>query len=461
MSVRMPRLLDNQLQEVERMHPTALSLTLTSPGVSQATMALLPRDTQPAMHQWMEIFTPRGSAGFFRVIHTVRTYTGETELNLRHGIDTMADSVLEMQEDFSGTVAQLLALVIGAQKTRIKGVAPWQLGDVEDETTLKRSLNYDRLSDLLSGIEEEKYQYAFEYDFSTWPWTLHFRQKPAEVASEFRLARNIESLQITWNDADLCTQLLLSVNVQKTVTPTADQENTWPGLTTTDSVVRTYNNTAAQALWGIVQKTASIDTDDDIAGQGFPDADAWAARYMRDHAEPTLQIQIDGEDLSEYTFDTYDEASLGKLCRVSLPDYTAFFAERVVSIQYPDLLGSPERITVSLANRLPRVTGAIAQAQKAAGAAGASAATARRASGSVGGGGGTAKELESWSMIVKRVKEADDATGITELAETGIVLDPDSGATLYSLKQGFVSQYAALNVNSEQISTIVRKSGIN
>lgn len=455
MSARLPRVLDAQLGEERRLHPTAMSLTLTSPGVSQAEITLSPSETPPAMHQWLELYSPRGSVGYFRVINTVRTYTGETQVSLRQGIDTLADSVLERQEDFTGTVRELLQLILGAQTARVRGAAPWQLGTVEDTTTLKRSLNYDKLSDLLSGIEEEKYQYAFTYDFTTWPWTLNFAQKPQEVASEFRLSRNIDSLQVTFNDADLCTQLLLSVNVTTTETPTPDPGNTWPSVTTTDSVVRTYNNAQAQAVWGIVQKTASIDTDDDIAGQGFPSADAWAARYMADHAEPTLQIQIDGADLYEYTFDPYDEASLGRLCRVSLPDYSAFFSERVVSIQYPDVYGAPDHITVSLANRLPRVTSAIATMKNATASAGETAAKALRAAGGGGGGGGAAKELEAWAMIVKKVKESEDATGITEMYETGIVLDPETGARLYSVKQGFVSQHAELVVASDKIGLVV------
>lgn len=463
MSVRLPRLLDANLNETARLHPTACSLTLISPGVSQAQLTLPPGETMPAMHQWLELYTPNGSAGYFRVINTVTTYSGETQVNLRHAIDTLSDSVFEGQQEYTGTVAAFLAAILNKQKTRIKGVFPWQLGTVQDATNVKRSLNYDKLSDLLSGLEEEKYQYYVSYDFSTWPWMLNFLLKPQDVASEFRLSRNIDSLQVTWNDADLCTQLLLSVNVSKTVTPTADAANTWPSLTTTDTAVRTYNNAAAQAVWGIVQKTASIDTDDDIAGQSFPDADAWAARYMADHADPTLQIQIDGEDLYQYTFEPYDEASLGKLCRVSLPDYSVFFSERVVSIQYPDLYGQPGRITVSLANRLPRVTSAISAVQQTAATASANAATAQRASGSRkgGGGGGTAKELESWSMIVKSVKEADDATGITEMYESGILLDATTGVRLYSMAQGFVSQYAELNVQSGEISTLVRKTGID
>lgn len=456
-TVPLPRLLDASLQEVRRLHPLAASLSLVSPGTSEATLTLAARDPQPAMHQWVELYTQHGSAGLYRVTGIGNTYTGETQITLRHGIDTLSDSVYMQQADEATlTVRQLLTNMLGYQTARVAGRVPWQLGTVADSTTLKRAFNYDNLAELLNGIAEEKQGYYFTYDFSTTPWTLNFVQKPAAVTSEFRLSRNIESLTVTLDDSELCTQLLLSVNVMTTTTPTTpeDPDVDWPTVTANDSVVRTYNNAAAQAQWGIVQKTASIDTQDDIAGQGFPNADAWAARFMADHSQPTLQIQISGEDLKEITGDSYDEHRLGALCRVALPDHDATFDERVVAIGYPDIYGAPTRVNVSLANRLPRFSNSIAQAQQAASKASSTANTAKRSAG--GGGGGTAKELESWAMIVKKSKEAEDATGITEMYETGILLDAETGAKLYSLSQGFVSQYAELNVQSGQISTLVQ-----
>ena len=455
-TVPLPRLLDANLQEMRRLHPLAASLSLVTPGTSEAALTLDARDPRPAMHQWVELFTQHGSAGMYRVTGISNTYTGECQVTLRHGIDTLSDSVYMAQADETAmTVQQLLTDILSYQTARVAGHAPWQLGVCEDSTTVKRAFNYDNLAELLNGVAEEKQNYYFTYDFSTTPWTLNFVQKPASVASEFRLSRNIESLAVTLDDSELCTQLLLSVNVMTTTTPTTPDDPTavWPTVTSNESAVRTYDNAAAQAEWGIVQKTASIDTQDDIAGQGFPDADAWAARFMADHSQPTLQIQISGEDLREITGDSYDEHRLAYLCRVALPDHDAVFDERVVAIVYPDLYGAPTRVNVSLANRLPKFSNSIAQAQQAAAKADSTAKTAKRSAG--GGGGGTAKELESWAMIVKKTKEAEDATGITEMYETGILLDPVTGATLYSIKQGFVSQHGAIQVASDKVSMVV------
>lgn len=458
-TVPLPRLLDANLQEVRRLYPLAASITLVAQGAGEASLTLAAGDPRPAMHQWVQLFTQHGSAGFYRVTGISNTYTGDTQITLRHGIDTLSDSVYSAQaEEATFTVRQLLSNILGYQTARVAGRAPWQLGVCEDTTSVKRAFNYDNLAELLRGLEDEKQNFYFTYDFTTTPWTLNFVRKPAEVACEFRLSRNIEGVTVTLDDSELCTQLLLSVNVMTTTTPTSsvDPDVDWPTITANDSTVRTYNNAAAQAEWGIVQKTASIDTQDDIVGQEFPDADAWAARFMADHSQPTLQIQITGEDLYEITGDTFDELRLAALCRVALPDHDALFAERVVSVTYPDIYGTPTSVTVSLANRLPRFSNSIAQAQKEAAKADSAAKTAKRSAG--GGGGGTAKELESWAMIVKKTTESADVTGLTELAETGIILDAETGAKIYSLNQGFVSQYAELNVQSGRITAVAQST---
>lgn len=458
-TVPLPRLLDANLQEVRRLYPLAASITLVAQGAGEASLTLAAGDPRPAMHQWVQLFTQHGSAGFYRVTGISNTYTGDTQITLRHGIDTLSDSVYSAQaEEATVTVRQFLTNILSYQTARVAGRAPWQLGVCEDTTSVKRAFNYDNLAELLRGLEDEKQNFYFTYDFATTPWTLNFVRKPAEVACEFRLSRNIEGVTVTLDDSELCTQLLLSVNVMTTTTPTSsmDPDVDWPTITANDSTVRTYNNAAAQAEWGIVQKTASIDTQDDIVGQEFPDADAWAARFMADHSQPTLQIQITGEDLYEITGDTFDELRLAALCRAALPDHDALFAERVVSVTYPDIYGTPTSVTVSLANRLPRFSNSIAQAQKEAAKADSTAKTAKRSAG--GGGGGTAKELESWAMIVKKTKESADVTGLTELAETGIILDAETGAKIYSLNQGFVSQYAELNVQSGRITAVAQST---
>lgn len=469
--VKKPVLLDDSLQPVCVLEPQNVSITLNSPGVSQATIVLGPDDPEPAMHALVEVFNVNGSAGIFRVSVPSQDYAQQQSIVLRHGIDTLADSHFIGQEDFSGTAQQLLGRILGFQTTRVNGQAPWQLGTCECTSTLKYSINYDRLSDLLAKIEEDEPDYYFVYDQSSFPWTLSFLAKPAEADGEFRLNRNVRTISRTLNDNDLCTQLILSVNVAVTdeatgsgITPGDPSYTPTPGQTdadttgitatstTTETVIRTYDNTDAQAAFGIVQRTADIDTHDNIAGGSFTEADAWAARFLAQHATPTMQLQIDGDELKRLTGDSWDEAKLGHICRVELPKYSQSFAQRVVSVTYPEAIGDPTHVTVSLATQLPRFSSSISSLKKA------EAATAKAARG-VGRGAAKAKEMKQWSMVVTDQQLALDGTGITQLYETGISMDARGGAKIYSLDQGVQSLYSGIEVQAGRIDLVVQGNG--
>ena len=444
-SVRLPRWMGLDFKEKGRIRPTSLQLQLMCPGVSEAQMTLPAGAPVPAMHEWLEIYTANGSAGFYRVTCVVRTYTGETQVTLRHAIDTMADSHFDTAGDYEGTLAEYMADLITAQTARIGGTAPWQLGSVVGGTAdYPVKVNYDRLSDALTALLENIPGTQLAYDFTTTPWTLSLVAQPQNVASEFRLGHNLSTLEVTYSDADLCTQLVLQVNAVDVESSTG-----MPDIVTPVQVTKTYNNATAQANWGVVQQYAAIDTHDDLTQQTLPEADAWASNYLAQRADPRVQIEIDGEELAAYTFETYDETKLGYLCRIALPDYDTYLNERVVNITYPDVIGTPTHITVSLANELPKVSGALKATIKAAEKASSTAASASRAANAAAG-------LSHWEAIVQDIKLANDATGITELYESGIVLDAQEGVTIYSLAQGFRSDYSAIKVNSEQIALRVR-----
>ena len=74
---------------------------------------------QPAIHDWEEIYNQNGSVGFYRVTGRTLSYTGETVLTRRHGIDTLSDSVYNAQQEYDGPVAGLLTAILDKQTTRI------------------------------------------------------------------------------------------------------------------------------------------------------------------------------------------------------------------------------------------------------------------------------------------------------------------------------------------------------
>ena len=352
MAVKLPVLLDSTLHESAILYPTKGSLRLEASGVSEAQLTLGDKSQTIPMHGWVKLYNKNGMVGIFRRTSRNNNITIDKNVTLRHGIDILQDSVWEGSEDFEGTRAQFLTAILNHQTSLIGGVKPWTLGTCEDVRTVKKSLNYDKLLDLLLNEAEDGGDYYYVYDQSVWPWTVSLLAKPSGVRSEFRLNRNIEKCRISDNDSELCTRLILNVNKKKTNSDpdTPDEEQ---------SIYRVYNNAAAQAAFGIITKTADIDvTQDTLPGGPFPEADAWAADFLAKRSAPQLQIQVDALILSGLTGGTWDESRLGELCRVALPDYSESITQRVVTVTYPDLFGmpsrgAPERISISLANTLP------------------------------------------------------------------------------------------------------------
>ena len=437
---RRPRLLDANLQEVARLNPVSMSVEMPLEATWSATMELAEDDTRLVMHNWVEVYTPRGSAGIFRVTNIEDTKRGTRTVTLMHAIDTLSDSVWSGQTDYDGTVAGYLAAVLAQQP-----VARWQLGTCADGADWKKSgINYDRLSELLDELRKEEFGYYFTFNFATSPWTLNFAAQGSAVTSEFRLSRNVENCVITRSDEEMCNRLYLSVN----------EKNDDNGVTVTDTQIKTYNNTASQASYGIIEKTADIDLEDVV------DADAWAADFLARRATPEVQIVIDGWALQAITGETWDEARLGEVARVALPDSNEVLEERVVSVSYPELIFGDgadkpiERVTVQLANHTESFSETISQLKKD------QKKTARAGRGAARGGA-SAGELENWAIVTQHHGDVLDDSGVTELYESGIEVDAQEGITIYSLAQGFVSQHAEVKVQRDRISLVVEGTGAN
>lgn len=432
--VRLPRMLNADFSERERLHPTACSLTMLLREASYAQMTTPAGEGSVFMHAWMEIYTQNGSAGLFRVTGIEDSTENAVTVTAMHGIDTLSDSVWRAQLDYDGTVQDYLQALLAQQE-----VVYWQLGVCEDTADWKRAgINYTRLSELFRELGEARTGFYFEYDFSTTPWTVNMRALPAEVSAEFRMSRNVETARFTRSDKSMCNRLHLSINTQVTQ----------DGVTTNSVEIRTYNDTASQLIYGVIERVADIDTNN------VADPDAWGTRFVAQRAQPAVQITIEGYELSALTGDSWDEFSRGRMVRVAFGAMGETINERVESVTYPDLLGEPERVTVELANRLDKFSETIANLQAETARAGGAARSAAR-------GAASAEELKSIELIVRDHTDALDATGISELWESGIILDPQTGVRIYSLEQGFQSNYSSIKVNNDAITALVRQTGVN
>ena len=315
-----------------RCHPVKLDIVLNRDLMSTAKMVIPEAEAVNfPIHSFVELYNQNGSVGVFRVISAIKTIGESVRLEMAHAIDTLSDSLAPVDEDFSGTIAEMLTKILSYQTTQLNGVNCWQLGTVEDTATYEASINYTNLYDLLEDLTRQEIDYQCAFDFSTSPWTINFVARPTAVRSEFRLGRNIAECVITRDDTELCTRLFLSYTIEGTDGDTTE--------------VKTYDADTL-GTWGIIQKT------DSCTVSSVAEADRYAARYITEHKNPTTTIAIDGADLNRITGSTFDEHDIGTMCRVALVDYGEIHQEHIVTVEYPDALNDPSRIKVTLANTI-------------------------------------------------------------------------------------------------------------
>ena len=434
-NVKLPIVLTDELKRGKPIQADALSITVSARDKSTASLTLPITASPYPMHTFFELFTSKGSVGvFWQTNASLSDNTGRT-YSLTHAIDTLRKNTYKEQVTFEGTRQGFLSKLFFYQNP-----VYWQLGDVyAPENAYKfANINYTNLSDLFTRFLSDNVDLYPVYDFSTTPWTVHIRKLPDEIGARFSLTRNAETCRIVYDDKQQATRLYLAVNTPEKVN----------GITKYTPELKIYEDADAIAQYGVFEKTASIKVDE-ITGT----PDDWTQDFLKKYRDPAVQITVDGYELWKQTGEIYDEMSVGKRAKVALPEFGATTTQRIESITYPDALKAPTAITVSLATKQKTFTTAISnlekEVEKVGGVAGGAALSSANA-----------EEVTAWSLIMQKVEEAVNGTGITTLWETGIIIDAVSGATIYSLEQGFVSAFSAIKTNSKGIELSVRKNGV-
>lgn len=300
----------------EALHPVALSIEMNLAPLSTAQMTLPPEESA-AVGQWIELFTPHGSAGIFRVENISTDGNGVRELDLSHGLCSLSDVLLPVKATITGTAAQLMAQLLAVQER-------WTVGtvDVPDDVMLTWEINYSNVLQSVTNLMKELPGYRLDYDQTAEPWVVNIRALEDNDACECRLTRNMTSLEIEEDRSDLCTRLHV-IGLKKPLVLEADTIDTW----------------------GVVERTLSADRD-------IPEEQVLisANRQLEKYKNPALTVQISALELAEATGDPFDRFWLGRICRVALPEMQQTVRQRVVQIRYEDPLGRPEEVRISLAS---------------------------------------------------------------------------------------------------------------
>ncbi len=325
--MRYPRLLDDNMNERDRLMPNALSANMSElHGTLPTATLVVSEDTAVSVRDFVEVYGENGSLGIFRVSSVGQLYGESRECNLTHALITLQDSILRGQGTLSSDPKTAMETLLNAQ-----AVKRWKIGKVEATESIAEPMEYDNTNvyDGIKTVISLLPEYTFFVDQTAYPWTLNVVKKSQDVRSEGRLARNISSLRVTVDDSELCTRLVLDGG-----------DRYWDA----DTI----------GTWGEVARTISTGSDinDDATGD---EIEAFLAEkvaaYFEKHKNPTVTVEIDGLDFSAVTGEALDSISPGNMYRLALPDYDTTIIERVVSVSYADLLGAPRQATIYLNNR--------------------------------------------------------------------------------------------------------------
>ena len=222
--------------------------------------------------------------------------------------------------------------------------ALWQLGDVEvyvrNGFTFR---NQNLLEALLSTASSVMEDCMWVTDQRTLPWTLHLRSLSGGAMCEMRMERSVDSMTVTVDASDLCTCMypvgLGDVGV----------ENVNGGVN--------YLLSPKAAVWGRVERLY-IDSREGNTVTLLCNA----RKALRALEEPRVSVEISGAELSGATGEALDRLTIGRLCRVPLPQLHRTVQERIVELCWTDLASAPSQVRVTMANTRQNAASMLANA---------------------------------------------------------------------------------------------------
>ena len=419
MSVRLPRLLDAQLNEVCRLHPVTLSINERLVPPHDASMTLPPGEGA-SFHAWMELYTIDGSTGFYRVSGTSESYVSTGDIDLEHSSAILGDAIIPGEGTYSGTCAEVLTAILANQTTLVNGQKPWVLGTCAKSASIEYAYDCNNiLSAMTEVVGDEKDGFALEFDDTHgFPWHVNVVSVETTASCEGRLSRNLESVSVSMSDDEFCTRIYCKSLPEPH-----------------------YIDGPTVGVWGIITKTIT-------AGEGVTaeSLKSYITRYLEDHKNPRNSIEINGVDLATATGESLDSFQIGRLFRLTLPDYGVKMEERILVRSITDVYGDPRGVRLTLASNIRDTAEDLVRIDNTV-TGGSSQNSTRKY---IGGGKGTGLSKTS---VLDMLKKTDSFTSATEawVKEAGVKIEANR-ADLYATKTAITGSWKE---NVETINALI------
>lgn len=295
--IREPRLLDGSLDEVRRIHPVSFSVTENSTPLSTASIQLQNGDSVPE-RAWVEMYTPNGSAGVFRVRTPQKAYGDQvSSVELEHGITEVGDYLVEAEIKEDMALNSAIQMIFGHYTSSAGDNAHWQLGANTFTDTVGVDIEYESVLEAILMLLDQT-NYMLSFDFTTSPWTVSVVQADQNVTAEGRLGRNVLSAQVQKDDSELATRVFAAYETESD----GEMTLTW---------IYEQDNDAIEE-YGIVEAKISETSDDETAAR------AAATRYLNKHKKTKISVSINGYDFSSVTGESLDQIRVGKKYRLAI-----------------------------------------------------------------------------------------------------------------------------------------------
>lgn len=326
-----------------RFEPESMSLSLEERN-STATMTLGPEAPAVNIGDWLKDDTEPGKGIVWRVKSLDEDENTQTRtVNLEHVVQCLKDMILFGEAKpatitgkkgaTSCTARQAAAYAMGKQ-------SDWKLGDVEVNPTRGYCFNGENVFAALEMVTSSLDSVQWEYDLTAYPFTLHIRKQPEDVASEMRMHRNVTNLKRRTDKSRMYTRIY----------PVGKNN-----LHLSGSGYLSKN----ESIWGTVCKPETDSTIETVA-----ELKAWAQDRLNRHCEPLITVTVTGLDLSRSTGEKLDKITLGRRCRLPLPDKGITITARVTKLNWGDKIKKPEEITVTMANNVEDVASIVNRIQE-------------------------------------------------------------------------------------------------
>lgn len=310
---------------------------------SQIQFTLPVGEAELTTGDWIRDDTDPGAGIVYR-IRTVETnyQTRTVSCTAEHIIKVLGDTAIfgEVKpSDMGGTETSVSALA--AIKNAINRQSDWVLneqgfgyGSVSAGYTFNGDSVYEAIETVCSTLED----CWWSYDVSVYPFVLTIAHKATTATCEMRGGRNISSIRRTVDRSRMYTRIY-----------PIGKEN----LHITGNYLSKNTN-----IYGVICK---VETDQSIESEDH--LRMWAQGRLNRHCEPSVNISINGLELSQETGEPLDHLTVGTVCRVPLPEFGTTLNETITKLQWRDKIKEPENVSVTLANEMEDVASIIRQEQ--------------------------------------------------------------------------------------------------